>query len=68
MAFASGSSLAAAFVTGFIAFLLSMDSTLTPTIICNSIDAMSMYDVISGIPRGTTGLFMNILPSLHSGS
>ncbi|KAF9642310.1 serine protease [Thelephora ganbajun] len=55
----SGTSMATPHVAGFSAYLLCMDTTLTPSSVKSTIQSMALKDALSGIPSGTINTMLN---------
>lgn len=58
-AFLSGTSMATPHVAGLAAYLLTLDSSLTPSSVSDTIKSKALQGVISGIPAGTTNALIN---------
>jgi cerevisin len=55
----SGTSMATPHVAGLVAYLLGLDSTLTPAQVETTIKKKALVDVLSGVPRGDPNLLVN---------
>ncbi|KAF9645695.1 serine protease [Thelephora ganbajun] len=55
----SGTSMSTTHVSGFSAYLLGLDSTLTPASVKSTIQSKALNGVLSGIPSGTVNALLN---------
>ncbi|KAF9644023.1 serine proteinase [Thelephora ganbajun] len=55
----SGTSMATPHVSGFSAYLLGLDSSLTPSSVKSTIQSKALNGALSGIPSGTINLLLN---------
>ncbi|KAF9647222.1 serine protease [Thelephora ganbajun] len=55
----SGTSMATPHVSGLVAYLLGLDSSLTPTGVETTIKNQALNNVLSGVPQGTHNLLVN---------
>ncbi|KAF9645591.1 subtilisin-like protein [Thelephora ganbajun] len=55
----SGTSMATPHVSGFSAYLLGLDSTLTPASVQSTIQSQALNGILSGIPDGTINALLN---------
>jgi len=55
----SGTSMATPHVAGFAAYLLGLDSTLTPAKVAQLIDTKSLKNALTGVPAGTVNKLLN---------
>ncbi|KAF9791980.1 serine protease [Thelephora terrestris] len=55
----SGTSMATPHVSGLVAYLLGLDSSLSPTQVEATIKSQALNNVLSGVPRGTPNILIN---------
>ncbi|KAF9641933.1 subtilisin-like protein [Thelephora ganbajun] len=58
----SGTSMATPHVSGFSAYLLGLDSTLTPASVKSTIQSKALNGVLSGVPSGTINALLHNTP------